>query len=200
MVNSTGEIDIFRGIPLFRTNSNHERKSKILIVGNSGVGKTSLRQRYIKGSFRDQLMTIGVEFSSKELNIGGQEIKLEIYDIAGQDSFNLQKRILKNIHGIIIVFDLTRHESFFSIRPWIDRIYEFNPRTKAPLMIVGNKSDLNSKREIPTDDIDKFVKTLEKEREISANYIEFIETSAKTGKNTDLVFNTIARYILDCYY
>lgn len=186
---------------IFKTRGANDKKSKILIIGASGVGKTSLRTRFIKGNFRtNELMTIGVEFASTEMDVNGFQLKLELYDIAGQEAFQLDKKLVKHIHGVMIVFDLTRQETLFSIRSWVDKIYDLSPKFKGPVLIVGNKLDLRSQREIPKDEVEKLVQIIEKEKHVNTEFISFAETSAKTGKNIDLAFRKLAKDITKVYY
>jgi small GTP-binding protein len=178
-----------------------ERRSKILIVGSSGVGKTSLRHRYIKGNFRnEELMTIGMEFDSTDLEINGTTLKLEIYDFAGQEAFQIQKKLLKNVQGVIIVCDLTRQETLFSVRSWVDKLFELSPKLRAPFIVAGNKTDLEFERQVSADDVLQMISAILEDRDVTTRSMEFMETSAKSGRNISAMFETLGREILEEYY
>ena len=99
----------------------------------------------------------------------------------------------------MVIFDLTKYETFFALRSWIEEILKANPRTKIPLVIVGNKVDLKLERVIKEEESKELVAILENEKFISADTIKYIETSAKTGHNTDLAFETLGKLIVREY-
>lgn len=181
---------------IFRFLQNSQNKCKVVTLGDPGTGKTSIRHRYLKRAFREtEPMTIGLEFSNATITVDGEKMTMDIYDVAGQESFDIRQKIMKGVHGAIIVFDLTRHETFFSIRSWIDEVSEHNPKAKIPVIIVGNKLDLRKDRVIHDDDIKAMVESLNSERSGNSMMVSYSTTSAKTGENVDRVFQELANKI-----
>lgn len=160
---------------------------KFLLVGDSSVGKTSIMYRITEDKF-DELVdsTVGVDFVTQELNIDGNDVRVQIWDTAGQEKFkSLGKAYYRNSVGVFFVFSLDNHQTFESIKNWYkDVIALVNP--KAIVAIVGNKSDLVDSRAVTTTEAENLANSLQ---------IPYYETSAKTGSNVKESFNQIIRKI-----
>ena len=161
---------------------------KILVLGDSSVGKTSLLLKYVDDYFPNvYVTTIGVEYKTKKVKINDLNITLQIWDTAGQERFrSLAKSFMKGADGILFVYDITSKQSFDSIRNWIRQTEDVNSSFQK--IIVGNKSDLSDKRVVPKENLDKFCSNNSKAKGI--------ETSAKLGINIEETFNTLANDIL----
>ena len=132
---------------------------KLITLGNSGVGKTSIIKRYVYNIFEtDNMATIGINFSFKELTLkNGKKVKLKLIDTAGEEKYqSLSKSYYKNAEGVLFVFDLSEIRSFNNISEWIKVYNEYNNDDKIPRYLIGNKCELDSK----VDDklIDEFLK------------------------------------------
>lgn len=160
---------------------------KVILIGDGAVGKTSLVRRYMEGKFTiDYLPTIGTQIYTKTLGLAGTEIKLVIWDISGQPAFtSVRPDYYRGARGLILVFDLTRPETYEHLEGWINesKKYTVNPHT----IVVGSKSDLERQRKITQKAGAAYAS------KINASYIE---TSAKEGRNTEKVFTTLAINLL----
>ena len=166
---------------------NNEISLKILILGDSSVGKTSLLLRYSDGYFPIvYVATIGVEYKVKKVNIKGYEISLQIWDTAGQERFrSITNNFIKDADGIIYVYDITEKSTFDSLKQWINQSEESTGDFKK--IIVGNKLDLESEREVKIETLEKFC---------APKNIKYMETSAKNGANVEELFETLAEMII----
>ncbi len=165
-----------------------KRLFKIVLLGDGGVGKTSLIHRFVSRTFyRDYKMTIGSDLLMKEVQIGEYTVKLQIWDIAGQARFKfLQKSFYRGSAGAVLVFDLSSKNTFDpQIMNWLDNLHE--GAGKVPVVLVGNKVDLSDNREIPQERAEEIAKKLT---------FPYLETSAKTGENVDALFHQIAVLML----
>ena len=160
---------------------------KLLIVGESGVGKTCILLRFADDSFEENfLSTIGVDFKVKEINVDEKRVKLQIWDSAGQERFkNITMSYYRNCSGIIIVYDVTNHTSFEKVGDWIQEVRRYVPNV--PLMIIGNKCDMEEKRQVSS----------EEGRELADKHgLIFLETSAKNNMNIENTFTDLSRLLL----
>ena len=123
---------------------------KYLVVGDSGVGKTSLLVRYCEDTFQaDYLSTIGVDFKIKRIELDGSQVTLNIWDTAGQERFrNITKSFYKGAHGIVLTYSITDPNSFAHIESWIEQIREVG-NSDTNMILVGSKSDLEQDRKVP---------------------------------------------------
>jgi Ras-related protein Rab-8A len=122
---------------------------KVIIIGDSGVGKTNVLTRYCEGIFKDSYVaTIGVDFKIKVLNIDGTKIKLQIWDTAGQERFrNITTTYFKGAAGIILVYSIDNYDSFRNIHNWMKQI-ESNSSEESTRILIGTKADLTADRQV----------------------------------------------------
>ena len=160
---------------------------KILLVGDSAVGKTTLILKYVDGKFSDShITTIGVEYKDKEITVNDRKINLQIWDTSGQERYrSITKNFYRNAHGILFVFDVTNQTSFDHLKDWLNSSNECDIDFKK--IIVGNKIDLND-RVVNKETMEFFAE----KNQIKKSY----ETSAKDGTNVDLIFKEMAELIL----
>jgi small GTP-binding protein len=161
---------------------------KILTLGETTVGKTSLLNKFTENTFsKTQFATIGIDFKLKKININGKTIELKIWDTAGQERYrNLTKQYYKGADGILLIFDLTKKETFLKINDWIDQLNSHFNQDEISIILIGNKKDL-SDREI------SYEEGNERGKELN---ILYFETSAKTGENVNEAFNSLTNEIL----
>ena len=162
-------------------------KYKIMVLGESKVGKTSLIKRYTKDQFGGvYLTTVGMDFQDKIIEIEDKKVRLQVWDTAGQERFrNVTKSYFQSSHGLLVVYDITDKESFEKINFWIENIKNNAPE-KAKLILVGNKCDLANERKV----------TIEDGENKARNYnIKFFESSAKDGTNVNELFFYLANEI-----
>ncbi len=156
---------------------------KVIIIGPPAVGKTSLLNRYIHKEFKlSYKMTVGVDFLTKALEYEPSKfVKLHIWDIGGQEKFKfLHRSFYEGAFGAFIVFDLSRHQTFSSMKTWLSEMRSI-VIDDIPKVIIGNKSDL-----IP--EIGQIIDRSEVEEYAKDQGCFYIETSAKTGENVENAF------------
>ena len=157
---------------------------KIITIGDSGVGKTSIVRRYVYNVFDESTMsTIGLSFCFKEITLkNGKKIQLKLLDTAGQEKYNaLTKSYFKNAEGVLFVFDFNQLESFENIGHWVKLFEENNNGKGIPKYLIGNKSDLEKK--VDQKLIDDFIEKY--------NY-KFKECSALNNANIEEIFQDIS--------
>ena len=164
---------------------------KLVLLGDSGVGKSNILSRYITNEFdKNSRATVGVEFASKEFKIENDNkiIKVQIWDTAGQERFrSVTKSFYQGAKGYLFVYDITKKKSFDNINNWVLNMQNWADETTISKILIGNKSDLESERQVNTEEGIEKAKTLD---------MAFIETSALNGKNIDEAF---IRLINDVY-
>ncbi|GAA6224065.1 ras-related protein Rab-33B-like isoform X1 [Lates japonicus] len=129
------------------------RVFKIIVIGDSNVGKTCLTYRFCGGTFlKNPEATIGVDFRERTLELDGESIKLQIWDTAGQERFrkSMVEHYYRSVHAVIFVYDVTSLSSFESIPEWIEECSRHSVGPQVPRIMVGNKCDLRDRREVPT--------------------------------------------------
>lgn len=163
---------------------------KIIIIGDGGVGKTSLLRKYIKNQFEtDYLPTVGVNISKQNVHHKGKDYNLLIWDLAGQPQFFLLHKVYYNgANAVIIMFDLTQSASFTNIKNWHKEIVKYNLKD-IPIILVGNKTDLKKERKI----IKPMADSLMEQLDISV----YFETSALDGNHVNAVFEKITEMIAE---
>jgi len=162
---------------------------KITLLGEKNVGKTSLVYRFIENKFRENYKaTLGVNLLKKELDIGGYGgVSAQIWDLGGQESFkSLRSLYLEGANGALVIFDMTDTNTFEKLNEWIQDFRK--ARGDAPIILIGNKSDLKNQIKITEKEASKFAKN---------NTMELIITSAKTGENVENAFIKLTETILD---
>ena len=122
---------------------------KVLLIGNSGVGKSSLLLRFADDVFHENFMpTIGVDFKIRTIEVDGKTIKLQIWDTAGQDRFKtITSSYYRGAHGIIVTYDITDRDSFAKVSEWMSEVDKHSDKNISRIL-VGNKKDLEDQREI----------------------------------------------------
>ena len=162
---------------------------KTVILGDVDTGKTTLLKRFINNVFDSNCMrTIGVDFQTKACKLDGMDIKLMIWDFAGQQRFSYMfPEYLNGTLGGILMYDITNYSSFYHIGKWLSLIQETNQ--KFPIILLGAKLDLNVFREIPHEVGVRVAKSL--------GFNGFIECSSKSGENIDLTFETLMQLMLN---
>ena len=167
----------------------YDEKIKIMVIGESKIGKTSLISRYCNNEFFGgaYLSTIGIDFQIKDLTIENKKIRLQIWDTAGQERYRtIAKNYFQSSDGFIVVYDISSTESFEKLDYWFEQI-----KTNAPeyvkLILFGNKCDLTDNREVSKEDGEKYAKKKD---------IKFFEVSAKEGTNVVNAFETFVNDIL----
>ena len=168
--------------------SNNEHLLKILLIGNSGVGKSCLLMRYVENNFTTNFFnTIGVDFKMKTIQMQDKEVKLQIWDTAGQERFRtITCNYYRGAHGVVIVYDITDRDSFESVKNWMVEIDKY-AQENVNKLLIGNKCDLTSKRQVAHEEGAELAKQLR---------IEFLETSAKEVTNVENLFKNMAESIL----
>ena len=163
---------------------------KIFTLGNFAVGKTCFINQFTHNTFRSNyITTIGFDHTAKKIILpSGKNAKLIFYDTAGQERYkSLAFNLLKNADGILLMYDITNIETFSSIKGWINSIEEIKPKG-FPIILIGNKCDLESERKIPKE---------EGIKEAENNGFPFFETSCKKNVNIDETINAIVSMITD---
>ncbi|KAK1347309.1 small GTP-binding protein [Hamiltosporidium tvaerminnensis] len=164
---------------------------KILILGESNVGKTSILYRFTEGIFKYTLMnTIGIDFVSKDIKVEDKDVRLQIWDTAGQERFHsITRSYYRNANGILLVFDLTDPRSFDCVDKWYEEIVE-EVGNGIPIFLVGNKRDM-----LDGVDFEDVFTAYSEKAEIKK--IKFFITSAKSGDNIDEVFYEMAKCLMN---
>ncbi len=165
---------------------------KIVFFGDGGVGKTTLINRYLTGVFRsDSMITIGVDFHVKKVEIDGKRVSLQIWDFAGEDKFRfLMPSYVVGAAGGIFMFDLTRHRTLKNFNDWIEifkKGYKGN-NSQIPVLMVGSKLDLEYKRAVSREEAFELAK--------KNNLYSYLECSAKSGENVEEIFEEISRLMM----
>ena len=167
---------------------NYDLILKLVIIGDSGVGKTNILSRYNNNEFSLITQpTVGVEFGNKIIKKENKSIKLQIWDTAGQERYKaITNAFYKGSKGAFVVYDITRKESFINIDKWIGEL-KTNGSDDILIVLVGNKTDLEDKREVLTEEVEKKAKQYG---------IAFCETSALNGQNIEHAFDILIEQIL----
>ena len=165
----------------------YEIMVKVVLVGDSGVGKTNIMRKYLKNQFReDSKATVGVEFGSKQFTVENHQIKAQIWDTAGQERYKaITSAYYKGAKGAFVVYDITRKNTFETVNKWVSDISAAADK-KITLILIGNKNDLEDQRQV-TKEMGE-----EKAKELG---LAFMETSACSGENLDKAFQLMINEI-----
>ena len=168
---------------------NYDFIFKVLLLGNSDVGKSSLILRYVDQVWSDTFVpTIGVDFKVKTLELQNKQIKMQIWDTAGQERFrNVISSYFRGAHGILLIYDVTNRDSFKNLESWLIEI-EKNASENVLKILIGNKNDLVDDKEIKTEEGQAFA---------NRNGMQFIETSAKENTNVTEAFECLAKLMME---
>lgn len=166
---------------------------KYIIIGDSGVGKSCFLLQFLEKYFKDNHdLTIGIEFGTRNLTVDNKVLKLQIFDTvnftqAGQENYHsITRSYFRGVTGALILYDVTKRDTFLNIATWIDQIHTDASQT-LDIILVGNKDDLNSNKEVPTEEAQEFA---------NLRNMLFIEASAKTGYNVESSFLQLSERIL----
>lgn len=161
---------------------------KIVLIGDSGTGKTNLLSRYISQNFfENSKTTIGVEFSVKTIAYDNIKIKAQIWDTAGQERYRaITSAYYRAAIGAMIVFDITKKETFLNVEKWILEI-KHHCNNSPQILLVGNKSDLKHLREVSASEIKEYAEK---------HNLNYVETSAKEDSNVEYAFEKL---VIDIY-
>ncbi|XP_014781233.1 ras-related protein Rab-1A [Octopus bimaculoides] len=168
-------------------NPEYDYLFKLLLIGDSGVGKSCLLLRFADDTYTESyISTIGVDFKIRTIELDGKTIKLQIWDTAGQERFRtITSSYYRGAHGIIVVYDVTDQESFVNVKQWLQEIDRYASETVNKLL-VGNKCDQNPKKVVDYTTAKEYADSLG---------IPFLETSAKNATNVEQAFMTMAAEI-----
>lgn len=173
-------------------NGDYQYIFKIILIGNSGVGKSCILKRFIKQSFEEShKCTIGVDFLMKTININGQTVKLQLWDTAGTEKYrSMSSSYYRGTHVAFVVFDITSPPSFEALPNWFENFYKHSTEGQRNVILIGNKKDLASQRQISQEEAETFAQN---------NNMMYFETSAKDGENIEHVFYYAAEKLLGFY-
>ncbi|CAL2047136.1 unnamed protein product [Caenorhabditis brenneri] len=157
---------------------------KLVLIGDSGVGKSNLLSRFTKNTFDlETKSTIGVEFATRSMEIEGKKVKATIWDTAGQERFRaITAAYYRGCLGVLVVYDIAKHQSFENVGRWLKELRDHADQPDIVVMLVGNKSDLRQLRAVPTDEARVFAER---------NQLLFIETSALDSTNVEEALKTL---------
>ena len=167
----------------------YDQNIKLLLIGDSGVGKTCLMLRYAQGTFSETFITtVGIDYKYKFIEIDGKKVRLEIWDTAGQERFKaITRSYLRGAQGILCVYDVTDSNSYDHVSSWMLQIKQYAD-LKVVKVLVGNKCDLEQRRAVKLEDGQNLAK--------KSDDIPFFECSAKQETNVKEAFETLAREVL----
>eukprot|EP00105_Crassostrea_gigas_P008075 XP_011422531.1 PREDICTED: ras-related protein Rab-13 [Crassostrea gigas] len=161
---------------------------RLLLIGETGVGKTCVLCRYASEEFIDShITTIGIDFKMKTISLGGKTIKVQIWDTAGQERFeSITKQFYRRAQGVILVYDITSKSSFEAVPKWLNYVRQFG-REDVSVLLMGNKKDKEVNRQVLEEEGRKFAKD---------NSLLFYETSAKESANLEKAFYSLCEDVI----
>ncbi|UCG00312.1 MAG: GTP-binding protein [Candidatus Heimdallarchaeota archaeon] len=175
---------------------------KIVLIGDGGVGKTAIRESYLGHGFESQyVMTIGADFAMQDDIVNGRKLRYQIWDLAGQDRFDGVRNVYyRGAKGSLLIFDVTRPDSYFNIPKWVKELWGFNGQGKIPIVLVANKIDLRELSDgeiISPDQGRKMAEKLTKLTSKEGFACHYIETSAKTGVKIQDAFSLLSENVMN---
>ncbi|CAL9151554.1 ras-related protein Rab11B-like [Musa acuminata AAA Group] len=171
----------------YRADDDYDYLFKVVLVGDSGVGKSNLLSRFTRNEFSNESKaTIGVEFATRSIRIDGKVVKAQIWDTAGQERYRaITSAYYRGAVGALVVYDITRNVTFENVERWLKELRDHTD-TSIVIMLVGNKADVRHLRAATTEDATAFA---EKENTF------FMETSALESTNVEAAFNEVLTQI-----
>jgi len=168
---------------------NSEITLKLLIVGGSGVGKTNFLNMFLNNKFnQNYFSSTGIDLQNKIMNIKNKKVRIQIWDTAGQEKYkSITKNLFLKVMGALVLYDITNEESFTKLKEWVELIKEECVR-HIKILIIGNKSDLESQRAIDKEDAMKYA---------NEEKVQYIECSSKTGENVEKAIIMLSEKILE---
>ena len=162
---------------------------KVIIIGDSGVGKTNIMSKFLKNKFMEESKaTVGVEFGSKLFDLNGHKIKAQIWDTAGQEKYkSITGAYFKGSKGALVVYDITQKSTYESLEKWVNDLKSAGD-PKITIILIGNKSDLEENRQVSKEQGEEKAKSFG---------CAFLETSALSGDNIDKAFNLMVKEIFE---
>ena len=161
----------------------------LVILGDTAVGKSNYLYRFVDGDFNPvHVSTVGFDFKSRVVQMPKSKkvIKFQIWDTAGQEKYmSINKNLFQRVQGIILMYDISREETFKNLNIWMNHIKENS--SGIPVILIGNKSDLDSERQVSKEQGEKFAKE---------NKMVFFEASAKSGKNVEESFFSLGELVV----
>lgn len=173
---------------------------KIVIIGDGGVGKTAIREQYLTKQFQSEyVLTVGADFAMRDEIVNGTSLRYQIWDLAGQQRFDGVREVYyKGALGALLIYDVTRPDSFFNTPKWINELWTNNTRGRIPVIVVANKIDLREScdESISTEQGRLFTDRLNKLTSPEGFTCHYVETSARTGINIQEAFSLLGRNIM----
>ena len=162
---------------------------KLLIVGGSGVGKTNFLNMFLNNKFnQNYFSSTGIDLQNKIMYIKNKKVRIQIWDTAGQEKYkSITKNLFLKVMGALVLYDITNEESFTKLKEWVELIKEECGR-HIKILIIGNKSDLESQRAIDKEDAMKYA---------NEEKVQYIECSSKTGENVEKAIIVLSEKILE---
>uniref|UniRef100_A0A8C4IBQ9 Calcium release activated channel regulator 2Ab n=1 Tax=Dicentrarchus labrax TaxID=13489 RepID=A0A8C4IBQ9_DICLA len=166
-----------------------DRLFKVVLIGNSSVGKTSLLRSFCEGRFHPSTTaTVGIDYSVKTLTLDNMQVAMQLWDTAGQERYrSITKQFFRKADGVVVMYDVTVEESFKAVQPWLTNVQEAAGEG-IPILLLGNKMDMDGDRE---------VSFKEAEQLAHENKVMFFEVSAYTAKNVTESLTHLARVLMD---
>lgn len=163
--------------------SNYDYLFKVVLIGDSGVGKSNLLSRFTRNEFNlESKSTIGVEFATRSIDVDGKTVKAQIWDTAGQERYRaITSAYYRGAVGALLVYDIAKHPTYVNVTRWLKELRD-HADLNIVIMLVGNKSDLKHLRAVPTEEAKSFA---------AENGLSFIETSALDASNVESAFQNI---------
>ncbi|OQR80324.1 ras-related protein Rab-11A-like [Tropilaelaps mercedesae] len=172
-----------------RTEDEYDYLFKVVLIGDSGVGKSNLLSRFTRNEFNlESKSTIGVEFATRSIQVEGKTVKAQIWDTAGQERYRaITSAYYRGAVGALLVYDIAKHITYENVERWLKELRDHADH-HIVIMLVGNKNDLRHLRAVPTDEAKAFAEH---------NKLSFIETSALDSTNVETAFQQI---LTDIYH
>ncbi|CAE6439116.1 unnamed protein product [Rhizoctonia solani] len=182
-------------------NSAYDYLFKVVLIGDSGVGKSNLLSRFTRNEYNvESKSTIGVEFATRSINVDGKTVKAQIWDTAGQERYRaITSAYYRGAVGALLVYDISKHATYVNVTRWLKELRD-HADSNIVIMLVGNKSDLKHLRAVPTEEAKAlavenglfFIETTEEAKALAVeNGLFFIETSAMDASNVEAAFQNI---------